>query len=197
MIIIPKNKKTGFLLFEREGNFSCKKIFCRALHSLVKEKLSGLIFKDENFIEDEIIKNFIEKGDYNSISISRKNLPKDLCDKYLGEYEDGGEYEIQLVIKTKKGTDFKDFTKKKVLENMEKYDGFFNSKEFQNMGFDDTTNLKVVSTLEGTTKTIDLSDTMKIRPYYSIDVKLDKKGFADFDSIRDESVKLVKSLNLV
>lgn len=196
MIIIPKNTKTGFILLEKEGYYSCKKIFCKALSILIKNKMSGLVFKDENYVEDEIVKNYIEKGEYNRINITRKNIPRDLCDKYLGGYEEAGEYELELVIKTKKGTDFKDVTKQKILKNMEQYNGFFNTKEFEDIGFDDTTTLKVVSTFDGTTKTIDLSDTMKIRPYYTIDVELDNKGFADFDSIRNEAIGLVKGFNL-
>lgn len=196
MIIIPKNKKIGFILLEKEGYYSCKKIFCKALSILIKNKMSGLVFKDENYVEDEIVKNYIEKGEYNRINITRKNIPRDLCDKYLGGYEEAGEYELELVIKTKKGTDFKDVTKQKILKNMEQYNGFFNTKEFEDIGFDDTTTLKVVSTFDGTTKTIDLSDTMKIRPYYTIDVDLDNKGFADFESIRNEAIGLVKGFNL-
>lgn len=195
MIAMPKNKKTGMLVFEKDGNHSCKKTFVKALSVMIKSKYGGVIMKEENYIEDDIIKNYIEKGEYNSIKITRQNLPKDLCDKYLGDYEEAGEYELELTIKTKGGTDFKDATKKKVLDNMETYDGFFNSKEFDAIGFDDNTNLKIVSTFEGTTKTIDLSDTMRIRPYYSINVKIGSNGFADLDSIFDESVKLVKSFN--
>lgn len=196
MIIIPKNKKSGFILLEKEGYYSCKKIFCKALAMLIKSKMSGLVFKDENYVEDEIVKNFIEKGEYSRINITRKNIPRDLCDKYLGGYEEAGEYELELIIKTKGGTDFKDVTKQKILQNMEKYDGFFNSKEFEDIGFDDSTTLKVVSTFDGTTKTIDLSDTLKIRPYYTIDVELDNKGFADFNSIKNEAIGLVKGFNL-
>lgn len=196
MIIIPKNTKTGFILLEKEGYYSCKKIFCKALSILIKNKMSGLQFKDENYVEDEIVKNYIEKGEYNRINITRKNIPRDLCDKYLGGYEEDGEYELELVIKTKKGTDFKDITKQKILKNMEQYNGFFNTKEFEDIGFDDTTSLKVVSTFDGTTKTIDLSDTMKIRPYYTIDVELDNKGFANFESIKNEAIGLVKGFNL-
>lgn len=196
MLIIPKNKKIGFIILEKEGYYSCKKIFCKALSILIKEKMSGLLFRDENYIEEEIIQNFIEKGEYNRINITRKNIPRDLCDKYLGGYEEGGEYELELVIKTKGGTDFKDTTKQKILDNMENYNGFFNTKEFDDIGFDDSTTLKIVSTFDGTTKTIDLSDTMKIRPYYTIDVRLDDKGFADFESIRSEAIGLVKGFNL-
>jgi hypothetical protein len=196
MIIIPKNKKIGFIILEKEGAFSCKKVFCQAISILVKEKMSGLLFRYENYVEDEIVKNFIEKGKYNSINISRKNLPRDLCDKYLGGYEENGEYELELTIKAKKGADFTEVTKKKILTSMEKYDGFFNTKEFNDIGFDDTTTLKVNSTYDGTTKTIDLSETLRIRPYYTIDVSLDSKGFADFDSIRNEAIGLLKGFNL-
>ncbi|PWA05417.1 hypothetical protein [Flavobacterium psychrotolerans] len=98
MIIAPKNKKVGFIILEKEGVHSCKKTFIKALQIFVKQKLSSLLLREEKFIEDDIIKNYISNGNYDKISLTRSKLPKDLCDLYLGDYEEDGEYQIELNI---------------------------------------------------------------------------------------------------
>ncbi len=196
MIIIPKNKKVGFIVLEKEGVHSCKTIFFKALQIFVKQKMSSLLLREEKFIEDEIIENYIINGKYDKITLTRNRLPKDLCDKYLGDYEADGEYQIELNIISKKGSDFGREVKKKILNNLKNYKGYFSSNEFKSIGFDEKSDIKIVSTFEKNKKTIDLSDTMKIRPYYQIDVKLDSTGFSDFEDITNKSIELVKSFEL-
>lgn len=196
MIIAPKNKKAGFIILEKEGVHSCKKIFVKALQIFVKQKMSSLLLREEKFIEDNIIKNYISNGNYDKISLTRSKLPKDLCDLYLGDYEEDGEYQIELNILTKKGADFTKVTKDKILKNLETYKGFFTSNEFKKIGFDENAKLKIVSELDGNKKTIDLGDTMQIRPYYQVDVNIDDTGFSDFEHINKKAIELVKSFDL-
>ena len=167
----------------------------KALQIFVKQKMSSLLFREEKFIEDEIIENYIINGHYDKISLKRSKLPKDLCDKYLGDYEEDGEYEIELNIISKKGADFGKNVKKRILDNMNNYEGFFSSDDFKDIGFDKNSDIKIVSRIENNKKTIDLSDTMKIRPYYQVYVKNDATGFSDFDDISKEAIELVKSFD--
>lgn len=193
MMVIPKNKKVGFIILEKEGNHSCKNTFIKALQIFVKQKMSSMLLREEKYIEDEIVENYILNGKYDKITITRNNLPKDLCDKYLGDYKEDGEYQIELNIVSKKGSDFGKNVKQKILKNLKNYDGYFSSKEFKNIGFDEKSEIKIVSTLDKNKKTIDLSDTMKIRPYYQIDVNIDNTGFSDFEDISKKSIELLRS----
>ncbi|WP_195157587.1 hypothetical protein [Flavobacterium columnare] len=43
---------------------------------------------------------------------------------------------------------------------------------------------------------IDLEDTFKVRPYYVINVGINQKGFSDFESIKKETIKLIRELTL-
>ena len=54
---------------------------------------------------------------------------------------------------------------------------FFEVKELEDIGFDGTHKIKVRSKYNGTTRTIDLSDTGQIRPYYDVNDKISNNIF--------------------
>jgi hypothetical protein len=196
MIIVPLNMKCGFIVIEREGKHSAKKVFEILLKKFISEKLSGLNLKITNYVEPEIIKEFLEKGAYNSIILSQKIVSNDKSEQYLGTYIEGSKYKVELSITPLEGSNIPIITKNKILKNLEKNNGFFEGKEFKEIGFNEDANLKVVSTYNGNTRTIDLEDTFKIRPYYNINVDNDLKGFSNFNSINEEAIKLLRSFDI-
>ncbi|WP_310556324.1 hypothetical protein [Flavobacterium sp.] len=196
MIILPLDKKYGFIVLEREGKHSLKSAMCTLILQFIRKKFSTLNVKFTNFIEDKIIREYLTNGDYNSIILSRNFLAKEKSKQYLGEYQSEGEYKIEMKIIPTKGTEIPILTKRKVISNLENKTGFFIGNEFKDIGFDENTNIKVVSTYNQNTRTIDLEDTFKVRPYYLINVDINSKGFAEFDSIKSESIKLVRELTL-
>ncbi|ATA94033.1 hypothetical protein CGC54_06665 [Capnocytophaga canimorsus] len=196
MIILPLDKKYGFLILEREGKHSLKTAIETLICRFIKSKFSTLEVKFTNFVEDSLIKEYLSKGNYNSIILSRNFLAKEKSEQYLGEYQNSGEYKVEIKITPMKGIEVPYFTKKRIISQLEKKTGFFIGEEFKNIGFDENTNIKVVSTYNKNTRTIDLEDTFKMRPYYLINVDINEKGFSDFDSITREAIKLIKELTL-
>lgn len=166
------------------------------IQRFVRNLFSTLDIKIENFVEDEIIKEYLLKGDYNSIILTRHLLAKEKSTQYFRKYESKGEYKVEMNIIPKNGAVIPLITKKVIASNLENKTGFFSNKEFKDIGFDEDTNIKVVSTYNGNTRTIDLEDVFKMRPYYSINVSINAKGFSDFDSIKKEAIKLIRELNL-
>lgn len=195
MIIVPLGLKYGFIILEREGKHSSKNVFDKLLKKFVYDNLAQLNIKISNFVESEVIKEYLEKGAYNSIILSQKIVSSDKAEQYLGSYIEGAKYKVEMKIIPLENSAIPIFTKNKILKNLEKNNGFFEGEEFKNIGFDDNSNVKVVATKDGNTRTIDLDDTFKIRPYYNIDVKNDEKGFSSFDEINLETIKLVKSFD--
>lgn len=196
MIILPLDKKNGFIVLEREGKHSLKSAMSILIERFIRKLFSTLAVKIENFVEDKIIKEYLLNGDYNSITLTRFLLAKEKSEQYLGKYESKGEYKVEMNIIPKNGAVIPLITKKVIASNLENKTGFFSNKEFKDIGFDEDTNIKVVSTYNGNTRTIDLEDVFKMRPYYSINVSINAKGFSDFDSIRKEAIKLIRELNL-
>lgn len=196
MIILPLGLKYGFIVLEREGKHSAKGVFDKLFKKFIHENLSGLNCKISNFVESEIIKQYLEFGDYNSITLSQKIVSSDKAEQYLGTYIDGSKYKVELRIIPLENSIIPSDTKKKILKSLEKNDGFFEGTEFKDIGFDDNANVKVVATIDGNTRTIDLEDTFKVRPYYIIEVSNNSKGFSDFKDIDKEAKKLVRSFGL-
>ncbi|MBC8757311.1 hypothetical protein H2O64_21760 [Kordia sp. YSTF-M3] len=195
-ISLPEKSNKGFIVLEREGRHAMKGDFSKIFRKFINDKFSELDVKINGFVESELIKEFLINGDYERIILSRKYLPADKSERYLGTYHDGGAYQIQLNIIPQAKTVIPILTKKKIVRHLEHYDGFFEDEDLKNLGFDENANIKVVTTYNGNKRTIDLEDTLKTRPYYLIDVKIDAKGFSDYKSINKETITLLKSFNL-
>lgn len=196
MVIVPLGLKYGYIVLEKEGKHSAKSIFDRLFKKFVYENLSELNTKITNFVESEIIKEYLENGKYNSIILSQKIVSSDKAEQYLGTYIDGSKYKVEMRIVPLEDSIIPLNTKKRILRNLEKNDGFFEGTDFKNIGFDDSTNVKVIATKDGNTRTIDLDDTFKMRPYYSIEVPNNNKGFSEFKDINREAKKLIRSFGL-
>ncbi|WJS96773.1 hypothetical protein NYQ10_10030 [Flavobacterium johnsoniae] len=196
MIIVPLGLKYGFIVLEREGKHSAKGVFDKLFRKFIHENLSGLNCKISNFVESEIIKEYLEFGQYNSITLSQKIISSDKAEQYLGTYIDGSKYKVELRIIPLENSVIPFNTKKRILKNLENNEGFFEGTEFRNIGFDDDANVKVVATKDGNTRTIDLEDTFKVRPYYVINVANNNKGFSEFKNINKEAKKLIRSFDL-
>jgi hypothetical protein len=74
--------------------------------------------------------------------------------------------------------------------------GFFTSQQLKDVGFDKKSTLKVKSTYNNSTRKIDLSDTMKFKPYYEIDVKINGDGHSEYDSIEEKALELLDGFSL-
>lgn len=196
MIILPAKKNKGFIVIEREGRHTMKQIFSKILEKFVSCKLSTTKIVMKGFVEDKIIRDFLKNGDYERIILNRNLIPNDISERYLGKFQQAGKYQIQLNIIPKEKTLFPAFTKQRILSNLDKYNGFFEDEQLKKLGFNEDSDIKVVTTLHGNTRTIDLRDTFKMRPYYLISVKIDSKGFSDFENINRESATLLKSFEL-
>lgn len=195
-IVLPLALKYGFIILEREGNHSAKGVFDKLLKKFISDNLSELNLKISNFVESNIIQEYLEGGTYNSIVLSQKIVSSDLAEQYLGSYIDGAKYKVEMRIIPLENAVIPYFTKRKILNNLENNDGFFEGDDFKNIGFDDDAEVKVIVTKDGNTRTIDLSDTNKIRPYYNVEVPNEDKGFSDFKKINKEALKLVRSFGL-
>lgn len=196
MIIVPLGLKYGYLILEREGNHSAKFVFSKLLKNFIFDNLSELNIKISNFVESEVIKEFLEEGTYDSIILSHKFSSSDKSEQYLGSYLHGSKYKVELRIVPLEKSLFPKNAKKKILKSLETNNGFFDGSDFKSIGFDEDANVKVVATKDGNTRTIDLSDTYNVRPYYNIDVPSNSKGFSEFKEINKEAKRIIRSFDL-
>lgn len=197
MLCIPKTKDKGFLILERIGQIGIYQTFVALFHSFINHHFSNLGFNISYFVETSAIRKLISDERYNSISISRNYLPADIAERYGLERMDTQDYVIELNIKARGGKKLGKLFSQKIpamLEN--KKTEFFTCREFNDLGFGKDSTVKVKAAYKNSERTINLTDTMKIRPYYDICVKLNTKGHSDFQSIENEAIELIQSLEL-
>lgn len=197
MICIPEIKKDGIIILEREGQFGINSIFTAVLRKFIELNFEGTSIYFENFIDDQIINNYINKGGYNSIKLVRNSLPEDVAERYGLETFQTDDFIVELTIRTKGKRLISGNARERIKKLFESNpDGFFTSEEFAKIGFDEHATIKVNSTYKKSTRTINLSDTMKFRPYYDITVDINASGHSDFKSITIEAIGLLKDLKL-
>lgn len=197
-LIFLENKTKGFLVLQNTDNTSCKKILVKLIQEQLNQKYGTLNFITSKFIEEEIFRNYLQKGDYNEITFIRNKIPEDVLQDYLGDYQQEGVYSLSTKIKAEGDSDFGSGLKNRIFGSFEEGKSFFEIPELSNVGFEESTSyIKVNSTYNGKTRTIDLSDTMKIRPQYPLgEVAENEDGFAEFESLGSRVTELLRELDV-
>lgn len=197
-LIFLENKTKGFLILQNTDNTSCKKVLEKLIQEQLKQKYGNLTFTTSRFIEEEIFKNYLQKGNYNEVTFIRNRIPDDVLQDYLGDYHQDGIYSLSTKIKAEGESDFASGLKNKIFESFEEGKSFFEIPELKEAGFEETSSyIKVNSTFDGKTRTIDLSDTLRIRPQYPLsEVAENEEGFAEFESIGIRVTELLRELDV-
>ncbi|WP_159523871.1 hypothetical protein [Sunxiuqinia indica] len=197
LICIPEIKKDGLIILEREGQYGIKSIFTHVFKRYIDQNFEGHNIDYTNFIDHQIVNNYINNGVYNTITLTRNSLPEDVAERYGLEKFETEDFSVELRIRAKGKRTISGKARKRIQEMFESNPrGFFSSEEFEKLGFDENAKVKVNSTYKNSPRTIDLSDTMKFRPYYNIMVNLNDSGHSDFNSIESEAIKLLDDFNL-
>lgn len=195
LIYLPKNTAVGYVILQRLGVYGIHSIFKNHITDFFKLRFANLQLELSQFISKELANTFIEKGNIRELILLRYNLPPDIAEKIGMKDQSHDIKSIELHIKARKKSRLaiNDGLKKFVKDANS---DFFEVKELEGIGFDGTHKIKVRSKYNGTTRTIDLSDTGQIRPYYDVDNKIEKasSGHPIFDSIDEVAKELVIEL---
>jgi hypothetical protein len=194
LISISKKKDTGFIILERIGPYGINSIFHRIFKEFVKEINPKLYTTFNAHVDSDVIREYVTEGDLNQITLTKKSLHADVSKRLNVSEFDTEDFTVQLLIKAKNKTSFTNSgARKKVVESLDKdYKNFFVGEDFEKLGFDEDTNISIVSNLNGSKKTFDLSNTMKMRPYYIIESELNSKGYSDFKSMSKNCITFMK-----
>ena len=197
LFFLPQNKDTGFLVLEREGQHGIKVLFTEIIRKFVNQQFDKHYTSFDNVIDDQLIRNYVDNGEMHSITLTRHSLPGDIADKYGLGAHDTDKFQIELKITAKGRSIIPTSARRRILSIMDKNpEGFFTDKSFDKIGFSEQAEIKVKSKYNRALRTIDLSNTMKFRPYYIVDVKVDASGHSNLESIKEEAVKLLGELNV-
>jgi hypothetical protein len=192
LLYIPKSSDKAFVILQRLGIYGINGIFRTHLENFIKGKSDDLVVEFSPFISHKLAQSFINDGDIKEISLRRYNLPTDVTDKLGMESleEDILSLELKITAKRKRSLHFNNQVKK-FINNPNAV--MFDIKELKSLGFNGEHKSSIKVRLGKNTRTIDLSETGQIRPYYDIDeeVKKDASGHPDFDSINNIAIKLL------
>jgi len=186
LIWIPKVGNVAFLMLQRTGIYGINSIFTTTLREYITSKHQSLMVDFSPFVSKQLAQTYLKNGSLKQISLRRFNLPADVIEQLgLKEYdEEVLSVEIKITSK-KQGFSFGDKVGKFIYDKNGK---FFNVDSLKGLGMDGEHEEKVKVKLGGSTRTIDLSDTLEIRPYFDIDEQVEKDiktGHPTFDSINE------------
>ncbi len=196
-IIMPVGKSTAYLVLEKTDGKSYKKHIFSLLRKFIPSVQPGLKVNFEKFIEKDLILNFLGNGEYSKLEFIRKEVPSDSMTRYLGDYKNKGKYTLKTAIISEDETDFPDELKNEIVNAVENKQTYFTLPQLKKMGFEEgETSLRVSSSYDGSTRTIDLSNTMRIQPTYDIELKTEDDGFVKYEDMIIKVTKLLQSLDL-
>lgn len=195
LLYLPKKENKGFVIIQRFGIYGIHGIFRNHLTNFFKSKYSNLQLDFNPFVSQQLARKFIENGGIKEFTLIRHNLPADIADRLgmIGHEEDI--MSIELKIKARRNK-FLPLNKRveKFVNNPNA--SIFEIREFENLGFDGNHKSKINVRLGNSNRTIDLSDTMQLRPYYDIDAKVrkDASGHPEFNSIDSIAKEFISDL---
>ena len=199
LIWLPKIENinnVGFFILQRTGNDGINTIFKDRLSNYFTSKNELYKVEFSNYIPNDLAKEYLSKGKIKEFKIRSYSLPSDLADKLgLKDYkEDISKFEIKIFTK-KEGFNFNLNNKLKNFINNT------NSKFFdiQDWGIDGNHSESIKIKVGDNIRTINLADSLKIRPYYNIsnDNLIDvETGHPIFKEIDKLAKKLINDINL-
>lgn len=193
LIFIPKNKGVGFICLQRIGVYGIHGIFKRHLNNFFESRFDDLKLDIDQFVSGELARTFVEKGSIKEITFIKNNLPADIAEKIGLKGFQKEIKTLEIKIKAKSRLAINDKAAKFMNDPNA---SFFEVKALEDLGFDGEHRVKIRSKYNGNSRTVDLSETGKIRPYYDIDGDIDKsiEGHPVFSSIDGVAKLLLKEL---
>lgn len=194
LLYVPDNKDIGILMLQRFGIFGITTVFKYSFIKFFNSRYKNVVIEFNPFVSKELAETFITKGGIKEVVLRKYDLPEDIADKYhLREYTKKI-LSVELRIKAKPKMFFTGLNKSVKSFIADANTKFFDVKELKQLGFDGSHKISVISRFNGTDRTIDLSDTGQIRPYYDIDNKVEKEksSHPKFESIDKEAKQLLE-----
>jgi len=195
LILAGKGHDKGLLILQRLGGFGINSIFTNHFELFFKQKKEGLILEFSPFVSRQLAKQFLDNGAIKEFTLRRYNLPPDIASKlgFLNHTEEILSVELKITAKKKNKLSLNNKVKKFIKDPNAK---LFDLKELESIGFDGEHKSLMKVKLGNNTRTIDLSETLQIRPYYDIDSYVEKEnsGHPQFKSIDKIAKELVSDI---
>jgi hypothetical protein len=194
----PMGKKKAIFLIQRTGVHGAYKVFERKLKKFVIDRHKGIQLESKTLLSSEVAKKILGGGIAKKVVLTRHVKKGDVFDSLGDGYsddkltDDGAEMQLVLTSRGKGMLNLK--------SNLDKFlngEGIssFGIKDLGFTGTDFSASVKILH--NGRYRTLDLSDTLKIKPYYDLEaekVKKDKDNHPIFKSINEISLEILDDI---
>jgi hypothetical protein len=194
LIHAPKGQDTGLMILQRIGGFGINGILTRHICDFFSEDYADFICEFSPFLSKSLANELIAKNSIKELKLRRYGLPKDIIDKLqlTGHGEEILSVEIKIVAKKNNVLPFGKNVRRFVKNPNT---AFFDIPELKKLGFDGNNKCSIKVRDGKNVRTVDLKESLQLRPYYDIDKKVDKKrGNPVFKSIDALSKELIIDL---
>lgn len=197
LLHIPQKMDVGVIMLQRFGQYGINTVFRESLRIFLSEKHQISIDINE-YVSKELAEEFLKEDSIKEIILTKNNLPSDVANQLNLSSYDTKSLCLEIRVKAGNGKSFLGLSAAITNHIGDPNTKFFSPSPLKKLGIDGTHKVSVVSrTKGGGTRTIDLSDTMKIRPYYDINDQIETiLGHPVFDSIDKEAKKLLDEINI-
>lgn len=196
LVYLPKNDNKCFLVLQRFGVYGINSVIQNHLGNYFINKYPEYRMEIDAFISQKLAQKFINKGNIRKYVLTRYNLSSDITENLGIDGHQEDILSIELTIKAKKNSGL-NFLRNKVKTFIRNSNArVFTLKDLDRLGFDGNHKSKMTVQLGRNTRSIDLSDTGQIRPYFDIDedIEKDKSGHPIFKSINSTAIELINDL---
>lgn len=187
LIKIPRRGDTALLVLERTDNESIYPLMRIILSTYFRDKFDepeGMMVDRQNYISSQYLDE-LRNGRMKSVSFTLKTLPSDLADQYMVDELDENT-SITLTLKFRGGLRPEHHIAQAIRNNHT----IFTSEDLQGM-FDTSQKSIVAEANTGVAtkeRTYYLSgeNNSALRPFYTLNVQVNSKGYSSFSSIKSE-----------
>jgi len=184
-IIIPSQGQSGILLLQRFKQFGVYSVFKDAIKRKFSQEHNDHRLELTPLVSDEIIDDFVNNGRLNKITFKKLNLTPEIIqqgEKGSSFDENSGRIEYSIIASRGNNLPLLHKVRNSFRMGVTNYNNIFNVSDFE---FD---NIAVNVTLNGHTRTMDLSSLANVGAFFDIsnEVIMDEdRGHPNLDSIRE------------
>lgn len=194
LLHVPRNLNVAFLLLQRTGIFGISTIMHKTLYKFIRDNYPEYVIEFSPLISRALVDEYLENGSVKELILRRYSPPEDKAETLtMGEYKEKI-HSVELRIKAK---GYFENILGRVNQYLANPNGvFFDVPELNAIGFDENVKYSVVAEVDGAQRTFNLSDIMKLQPYYNVHHQLEimDSGHPEFGSIDHVAKALLKEI---
>lgn len=194
LLHFPENKDEAIIILQRTGNLGIVDVVNYKLRNFLKKKYNHLTLEFQPLVTKELMNLFMNESIIRKVTLTKYILPSDVATKVRKKDHDEKPIAMELSFRAPRGGMLDRKIIKKFVEDPNTK--IFSIKGIKQLGFDNNYSAAIQVIHNGNVRTVDLTDTGQVRPYYDVhdEIEQEKSGHPNFISINTSANKLLNDL---